>query len=107
MDADKPPHNPVQEMISLLESMRSYIQDDAELMWTSFQSAAEVRQELDECIAGIRKLDHTALERTATFFIPAGDFQNIALDSGWGDVFLIFAERYDKLYSELKELTKG
>ena len=107
MEADKPTYNPVQEAISLLESMRSYILDDAELMWTSYQSAAEVRQELDGCIEGIRKLDPKVIERTATFFIPSSDFQNMALDSGWGDTFLIFAERYDKLYLELKELVKG
>lgn len=106
MNVDKSPNNPVQETVSLLETMRSYIQDDAELMWTSYQSAAEARQELDACITGIQKLDSSSIERAATFFIPAGDFQNMALDSGWGDVFLIFAERYDKLYSELKELAK-
>jgi hypothetical protein len=107
MDVDKPPYNPVQEAISLLESMRSYIQDDAELMWTSYQSTVEVRQEIDGCMEGIRKLDLKAIERAATFFIPTGDFQNMALDSGWGDVFLIFAERYDKVYVELKELAKN
>ena len=107
METDRPPYNPIQEATSLLESMRSYIRDDAVLTWTSYQSAAEVRQELDGCMEGIQKLDHKAIERAATFFIPTGDFQNLALDSGWGDVFLIFAERYDKLYAALKALAKG
>lgn len=107
MDADTPPYNPVQEAISLLESMRNYVRDDAELMWTSYQSVAEIHLELDACIAGIGRLDKASIDRAATFFIPTGDFQNLALDSGWGDVFLIFAERYDKLYDELKALANG
>jgi hypothetical protein len=106
MDADSPPYNPVQEAVSLLETMRSYIQEDSALTWTSYQSVKEIHQELDACIVGIHRLDKASIDRTASFFIPTGDFQNLALDSGWGDVFLIFAERYDKLYAELKALAK-
>lgn len=104
MVADTPPYNPIQEAVSLLETMRSYIQDDSALTWTSYQSVKEIHQELDACIAGILKLDKAAIDQAALFFIPTGDFQNLALDSGWGDVFLIFAARYDKLYVQLKAL---
>lgn len=105
MDTDKSPYNPVQEAVSLLKTMRGYIRDDVELTWTSYRSAEEARQDIDTCIAGIQRLDKAAIALAVSFFIPAGDFQNMALNNGWSDMFLIFAERYDKLYIELKEFS--
>ncbi len=101
MEADKSPNDSLFEAAEILISMRNKIEDDINLLWTSYDSADEVRKELDSYITGIHARNIDSVYRMATLFIPTCEFQTLAIDNGWGDEYLKLADRFDLLYNQL------
>jgi hypothetical protein len=61
--------------------------------WTT---ADEMIRELRGHADRIRRGDRSALGELEFLFLPTGPLQEVSLSSGWGDLFLDVAERFDR-----------
>lgn len=91
-----------QELIGILEEIRSYATDDSEMIFTFFETPLELRQEITECIIGIKAKDKKVLDLLNMHFIVAGNFQEHSMQNGWSKRYLKLAERFDSIYEKLK-----
>lgn len=101
---DQSAFNPVQEAIDIVTAMRDKVTDETNLTWSSYESAVELRRELDACIDGLRRGDKKHVDGMGIYFYPACDMQNISLDNGWSSDYMELASRYDQLEPALKRL---
>ena len=90
------------EAINILLLVREKITDHSDLMWTSYETAEELREEIDKCIAGLRRNDKPILDEINYHFSPAASFQEHSLQNGWSDEYQKLAARFDELYKKLK-----
>ncbi|NJM24754.1 MAG: hypothetical protein HC859_03790 [Bacteroidia bacterium] len=94
---DEAAYNPLQEAVDILIAMRDKIADDANLTWSYYESADQLRRELDDCIDGVRRSDKEHISGLGLYFYPACDMQTISIDNGWSGDYIEFASRYDQL----------
>lgn len=92
----------MKELIDILLKVKEKISDDSDLMNTGFNSAEEFRNEIDQCIAGIKENKPKAIKQTNEHFQPTATFQEHSLQNDWSDEYLKLAERFDKIYERLK-----
>ncbi len=71
-------------------------------MWTRYETAEELREEIDKCIEGLRRNDKAILNDINYHFSPAATFQEHSLQNGWSDEYQNLAARFDELYKKLK-----
>lgn len=90
------------EAINILLLIREKITDDSDLIWTSYETAEELRAEIDKCIEGLRCCDKKVVEDVNYHFSPAATFQEHSLQNGWSDEYQKLAARFDELYKKLK-----
>ena len=75
--------------------------DTTDINWTSFETADEIIEELDEYIKLLEANDYEVLEEVKFQFLPTCTFQELSLTNGWGDEFLELANRFDILYEKI------
>jgi hypothetical protein len=90
VDADR------QALMDVLREVRARLAlPDNEFMWSSWEDADAALAEVDGLIewleAGVLP-DRFAI---SVLFLPTGPIQEVAISSGWGDDFLVLADRYD------------
>lgn len=91
------------ELISIIETVRNKFTDESDLLWTSYETANEVRDELDDCISRLNVGDKSCLENLNMHFLVTSTFQEHSLMNGWSEEFLGIAEKFDKIYAEMKK----
>ena len=91
-------------IIDILESIKTRIKSPVtNLIRSQFDSQEEIINELDNHILKIKSEDFSNLGELIILFAPTSDLQEISIDSGWGDLFLSIAERFDSAIKELIE----
>ena len=91
-------------IIDILELVKERLRFPGTIILRSgFNSQEDVIEELDNHIFKLRKEDFSNIEELIILFAPTSDLQEIAIDSGWGQLFLDTAERFD---SAIKDLIK-
>lgn len=94
-----PPEPPaVRDLIDVLEAAAELVaRPGNRFLWSPWDDAAEARAELRGLIAALRGDARPDRVRYAVVFAPTGPLQELAIDSGWGDAFLVLAERFDRV----------
>jgi hypothetical protein len=75
--------------------------------WSSWEGSAEAKSELEMHIA---RLDAGGLPERASvsvIFAPTGPMQELSMSSGWSDVYLRLAERFDRAESQIWPTSGG
>lgn len=90
------------EAIDILLLIREQITDHSDLLWTSYETAQELRSEIDKCMEGLRRHDKKILDDINYHFAPAATFQEHSLQNGWSDKYQELAARFDELYEKLR-----
>ncbi len=87
---------PREELIEILHSVIELLAfPENDFAWTSWESAAEAIREVEPLVSLLNA--GTLPERLAVsvLFAPTGPMQEVSLSSGWAEVFVKVAERYD------------
>ena len=92
------------QLISILEQVKSYITDDSNMAW-SYQSAKELRFELEDYISRIQNLNFDNLDSLKRSFLPTCTFQEHSIWNGWGEEFLKLASEFDEIYNEINNFS--
>ena len=91
-----------EELNLILEKIKLKIADDSNMVWTGYDSAKELRDEIDVYINQIKNGDLNGLADLNTYFLPTSTFQEHSISNGWPDEYLRLAEEFDKIYHSLK-----
>lgn len=81
----------------ILVKVRERITDDSDLLWTSFETADELRQEIDGLICRLQQNDNKAIDDIYTHFLPTSTFQEHSIQNGWSDEYMKLADEFDKV----------
>jgi hypothetical protein len=93
----------MKELIDILLKVKEKISDESDLENTGFESAAELRNEIDKCIEGLKENKPEAINQMNEHFLPTATFQEHSLQNDWSDEYLKMAERFDKIFERLKK----
>jgi len=93
----------LQKLIAILKETRTFLAlAENDFSWSSWVDQDQATSEIDSIIA---ELEHGSVPDINTLFAPTGPIQEVSIDSGWGIEFLELAERFDKEYENVKNLS--
>ncbi|MCF6403127.1 hypothetical protein L3C95_09595 [Chitinophaga filiformis] len=91
----------ITELISILTIVKEKITDDSDLIWTSYETHIELREEIDRCIYQLQQNHERILDEIKIHFAPTSVFQEQAMSNGWTEEYRALAERFDDVYELL------
>lgn len=86
----------------ILLKVRDKITDESDLVWTSFETAEELRKEIDGFISRLNHGDKEVIKDVYIHFLPTSTFQEHSMQNGWTEEYMKLAERFDKIYERQK-----
>ena len=92
----------LEELNSIIEKIKLKISDDSDMVWTGYNTAKELRDEIDLYINQFNGGDLNCLEELSKYFLPTSTFQEHSISNGWPDEYLKLAEAFDKIYYSIK-----
>lgn len=75
---------------------------NTDVLWSGYNTVAEVLRDIDLYIEKIKRHDDTVIEDLMIAFAPTGAFQEISLSSGWGYEFIEISSRLDDLIDDIR-----
>ena len=93
----------IKKLIEILYKVKERFTDESDLLWTSYETAKELRDELDVCIEQLGKGDISCLENLNMHFLVTSTFQEHSLQNGWSKEYLELAKRFDIIYARIKK----
>ena len=91
-----------QNLIDILQKVKERFTDNSDLLWTSYETAKEVRDELDSYIDPLSKGDKKCLENLNLHFLPTSTFQEHSLQNGWTKEYIELSKKFDSIYERIK-----
>ena len=91
-----------QNLIDILNNVKEKFTDNSDMIWTSYETAKEVRNELDSCIEQLDNGDKSCLETLNMHFLPTSTFQEHSMQNGWTNEYIKLSEIFDSIYAKIK-----
>jgi hypothetical protein len=86
----------VTTLISVLEEARGLLAaTDNDFAWSSWRDRNDALDEIDAVLSELRSGILPSVLTLDVLFAPTGPIQEVSLSSGWGDVFIELAKRFD------------
>lgn len=89
-----------EELIEILNKVKEKLIDGSDVVWTGYDNAQQMRDELDAYIQILRTGDASPLKELRFLFAPTGSFQEHSIDNGWAYEYLELADKFDKLIEQ-------
>jgi DNA polymerase/3'-5' exonuclease PolX len=91
------------KLVTILREAREFLAlDGNDFSWSSWRDQNQAISEIDSIIT---ELENGSVPDIRVLFAPTGPIQEISLSSGWGHEFIELAERFDKEYEIVKNLS--
>lgn len=88
----------INDLLSLLGEMRTLIDSpNTSVIWSQFDSVENVLNTLDTLKRRVELRDNKVISELKILFAPTSSFQEISIDSGWGEKFFELATRFDEI----------
>src|SRR6266487_3254055 len=87
------------DLIDIIEKVKRRITDNSDMVWTSYDNAKELRNELETYIEELQTGDLSCLEKLKTLFLPTATLQEHSISNGWTDEYMRLSENFDRLYA--------
>lgn len=85
------------KLISVFEDARELLaQPGNDFSWSSWADGEAALEELDGILSALQSGVLPAGLSMEVLFAPTGPIQEVSLSSGWGEEFLVLAERLDE-----------
>jgi hypothetical protein len=86
----------VTTLVSVLEAARGLLAAaDNDFSWSSWRDRNDALDEIDTILSELRSGILPGVLTLDVLFAPTGPIQEVSLSSGWGDVFIELAKRFD------------
>jgi len=86
------------EIIHLLKEIKQRIKDDSDIFRTNYNTVDDIRKHIDDCILRIQNGDKDVLTDINIDFAPTSTFQELSIQNGWSDDYMILANKFDGIY---------
>jgi len=90
------------ELIEVLKAVKANIKDDADCIWSYFETPQDAQNEIDRYVAELEKGNLNSLHEISVHFAPTAGYQELSLQNGWSNEYIKLSERFDKIESGLK-----
>ena len=90
-----------QDLIDIIKKVKEKITDDSDMVWTHYENAKQLRDELDKNVQKFMAGDPNSLEELRNLFLPTATLQEHAISNGWGAEYLELAAKFDSLYATI------
>ena len=87
------------ELIDIITKVKERISDDSNMVWTHYDTAKELRDELELYTQELRNGNMSSLKKMKLLFLPTATLQEHSISNGWPDEYLALAEKFDNFYS--------
>jgi hypothetical protein len=67
-----------------------------DVAWSHYDTVDEAVADLNAHVERLRSGDLSGMFDLRMLFAPTGSLQEISINSGWGDEFLVISEQFDK-----------
>lgn len=91
-----------QELIDIIKKVKDKFTNESDLTYSSYNTAKELRNELNVYIDELCKGDKTSLLKLNILFSPTGLFQEHSLMNYWSEEYLILAKKFDSIYTKME-----
>lgn len=89
-------------VLKILEIIKSKITQETDLLWTNYNSAAELIAEINIIDNLLWDKNKNGLQFLGHLFAPTGTLQEIAMQNDWIQEYLNLSSKFDTLYENLK-----
>ncbi|RZJ78208.1 MAG: hypothetical protein EOO20_28070 [Chryseobacterium sp.] len=93
----------IPELIALIKLVKSKVTEGSDIIWTKYESDAELRKELDIAINQLQSGNISSLEELNIHFAPTSTFQEHSMSNGWVEEYIIISTKFDRLYKKIKK----
>ncbi|SFD35407.1 hypothetical protein [Flavobacterium phragmitis] len=90
------------EVIKVLQVVKSKITSEIDLLWTHYNSVEELRSEINRIDYLLKDKNEKGLELLGYLFAPTGTFQEISMQNEWIEEYINLSSEFDTLYKILK-----
>lgn len=90
------------EIIYLLTEIKAKITDDSDVVWTRFNTVDELREHIDNHILRLNEGDKKVINDINVDFGPTSTFQELSIQNGWSEDYIILASKFDRLYDRYR-----
>jgi hypothetical protein len=91
-----------QKIVEILIAIRNTVDLQTDVVWTKFDSAQELIDDLTTDIEKLRLGDCETLSKVYLAFGPTSTYQELSISNGWGDEYLKLAEQFDYCHKKIK-----
>lgn len=91
------------DLTEILNRIKEKITNSSDMLWTSYETAEDLRLELDIYIKKIAKVDLSFLNDLNIHFLPASTFQEHSLQNNWIEEYLELSNKFDAIYNKLRK----
>jgi hypothetical protein len=85
------------ELMSILDEVISLISlEQNDFSWSSWSGVQAALDDIEIYREMIGKNDFRCIPALQIVFAPTGPLQELSISSGWGDRFLVIADRFDR-----------
>ncbi|HLP37943.1 hypothetical protein [Lacibacter sp.] len=92
----------ISRLIIILEKVRDKVSDESDVVWAGYDTAKELREEIQLYINELSVGNLQSLKAIDRHFAPTSTLQEHSISNGWSDEYLRLAEKFDAIYSSLK-----
>lgn len=83
-------------IIEVLSNIRKLVaHPDSDFVYSGWRDRADALQEIDNHLLRLKAGDRDALRDIELLYAPTGPFQELSVSSGWGNLYLVLAEKFD------------
>lgn len=87
-------------MIEVITTIKEKINAETNLMYCGFDTVEELTKSIDSDLINLRCENDEYFQEIKNRFLPTIDFQELAIDNGWGEEYLNLAAKFDKCYEK-------
>ncbi|RFZ91907.1 hypothetical protein D0C36_10685 [Mucilaginibacter conchicola] len=92
----------VKTIIQILAIVKDKIDDQSEMIYSTWDTPQEAIEEIDDCIKKMLDGDFSILLTLEMFFMVTGPFQELSMQNGWSKEYLKIARQFDAVVLKLK-----
>ncbi len=91
------------EVLEIIVYVKSRINDKIDMVWSGFDNAEVLTEELESYQKQIELLDFDTLEKIIVEFLQIGNYQEVAILNGWSTEYLKVAEKFYFIHKRIEE----
>lgn len=88
------------ELIELLEQVINHLDNSEETYWSPL-TPNEVKEIIEKEVQHLIDGQVVNKEQLILQFLPTSTLQDISIDNGWGDEYIVLSSKFDKLIDKI------